>query len=189
MIASHDRSGWFGASDVGYIVGNWETKSWADWWLVKLGVAENHYESTAMNAGTHWEHRILESLGLPMELDRQIIIPELSLRVNLDGNTTDTIYECKTHGADKPFRCPKKYRQQVNVQMFAAREAGLSCGENGNIIDYGLTEEDYHNYFLPVDRSRRGETAVEYDGDFIEHTFLPRLCRLKDCLAKGAWPD
>ncbi|MCI8589706.1 MAG: hypothetical protein HFE77_03230 [Clostridiales bacterium] len=142
-----------------------------------------------MNAGTHWEHRVLDSLGLPMEFDRQILIPDLSLRVNLDGNTSDTIYECKTHGADKPFRCPKKYYQQVWAQLFAARETGLSCGAYGKIIDYGLVDEDYHNYFLPVDSDRRGETVVEYNGDFIENTFLPKLHHLHDCLQKGAWPE
>ena len=188
MIASHDRSGWFGASDVGYIVGNWKTKSFMDWWLCKLGVVQNHFENAAMNAGTHWEHRILESLNTPMEFDRQILIPELSLRVNLDGNTSGTIYECKTHGADKPFRCPKKYYQQVWVQTFAARETGMGIQES-KIIHYGLLPEEYDNYFLEVDPARRGEIEVEYNGHFIESEFLPKLQILQDCLKKGVLPD
>ena len=188
MIASHDRSGWFGASDVGYIVGNWKTKSWMDWWLVKMGLAENHFENAAMNAGTHWEHRILESLGFPMEFDRQILIPQYSLRVNLDGNTTDTIYECKTHSALKLFRCPKKYFQQVWVQLYAAKETGMDIRE-GKIIHYGLVPEEYDNYFLKVEPARRGELQVAYNHDFIENEFLPKLSVLSDCLRKGVIPD
>ena len=38
MIASKDRSGYFGASDVDKIVGNYNTKSFKKWWLEKIGI-------------------------------------------------------------------------------------------------------------------------------------------------------
>jgi hypothetical protein len=120
MIDSKDRSGWFGASDTDRIVNNFDTNTFIDWWLTKEGVTSNHFESVEMNAGTHWEHRILESVNEDMEMDKQILIPELRLRVNLDGNTEDTIYECKTHKAAKEFKVPIKYKRQVWVQMFGA---------------------------------------------------------------------
>jgi len=43
MITNKDRSGWFGASDTSTIVGNYKTKTFKKWWLVKLGLSENDY--------------------------------------------------------------------------------------------------------------------------------------------------
>jgi hypothetical protein len=53
------------------IMGNWHTKTFESWWLVKLGLRVDNFESDAMKAGTHWEHRVLEHLGVP-NMDRQI---------------------------------------------------------------------------------------------------------------------
>ena len=183
MIASKDRSGWFGASDVDKIVGNWNTKTWLDWWLVKMGVARNDIETVAMNAGTHKEHQILEYVSPFMETDKQILIPELRLRINLDGNVGKHIYEVKTHSAEKVFKPSKKQIQQVNVQMFGygSREA--------DIVSYGLTEEDYKNYFLPIDPDRLHHHPITYDERGIELVFLPRITYLADCLNKGILPD
>lgn len=183
MIASKDRSGWFGASDVDKIVGNYNTKTWMDWWLVKMGVARCDIETVAMNAGTHKEHQILEFVSPFMETDKQIIIPDLRLRINLDGNLDEHIYEVKTHSAEKVFKPSKKQIQQVNVQMygFETREA--------EIVSYGLTEEDYKNYFLPIDPERLKHHPIDYDERWINTVFLPRITYLADCLIKGILPD
>lgn len=183
MIESKDRSGWFGASDVDKIVGNWNTKTWMNWWLEKIGVMRNDFESVAMNAGTHKEHQILEFVNPFMNKDEQILIPELRLRINLDGNIEKHIFECKTHSAEKPFSLSKKYRQQVNVQMFGfkTREA--------DIVSYALTEEDYKNYFLPIDKDRLMYHPIPYEEDFIEKTFLPRIEYLAWCLINGVLPE
>ena len=177
MIETKDRSGWFGASDTDYIVGNWNTKSFTNWWLIKLGVHRSDFESVAMNAGTHKEHQILDYIGIE-ETDKQILIPELLLRVNLDGNTTDTIYEVKTYSADKEFKCPIKYKRQVWVQMYATKY------KKAYIVAYGLKNEDYRNYFLPIDKDRVKEIPIEYNEEFIVTTYLPRLVYLADCLKK-----
>lgn len=182
MIETKDRSGWFGASDTDYIIGNWTTKSFANWWLIKLGVHRSNFESVAMNAGTHKEHQILEYIGVS-ETDKQIIIPELKLRVNLDGNTLGTIYEVKTHSADKVFKCPIKYKRQVWVQMYATK------WRKAYIVAYGLAEEDYKNYFLPIDEERLSMIPIEYNEEFIFETYLPKLVYLADCLKKGVFPD
>lgn len=183
MIASKDRSGWFGASDVDKIVGNWNTKTWLDWWLVKMGVARNDIETVAMNAGTHKEHQILEYVSPFMETDKQILLPEIRLRINLDGNVGKHIYEVKTHSAEKVFKPSKKYTQQVMVQMFGfgSREA--------DILSYGLTEEDYKNYFLPIDPERLQHHPITYDEWWIHMVFLPRIMYLAHCLNKGVLPD
>lgn len=183
MIASKDRSGWFGASEVDKIVGNWNTKSWLDWWLVKMGVAKNDIETVAMNAGTHKEHQILEYVSPFMETDKQIIIPELRLRINLDGNVDKRIFEVKTHSAERQFKPSKKQIQQVVVQMY-----GYKSNE-AEIVSYALTEEDYRNYFLPIDPERLKFHPIPYDGQWIGSIFLPRITYLADCLIKGILPD
>ena len=179
MITDKDRSGWFGASDVSMIMGNWGTKTFDNWWLVKLGLRVDSFESDAMNAGTHWEHRILDHLKVPNK-DRQILLPELKLRVNLDGDDGHWITEVKTHRADKPYRLPKAHRQQVLVQMMAT-------GMEGRIAAYALEPEDYRNYLRDVDDGRLTLHSVAYDWTFIAQ-FRERCKFLADCLERGAHP-
>lgn len=183
MISDRDRSGFFGGSDVAYIVGNWNTKTFEKWWLEKIGVRRNTFTNTYLQTGTYYEHRILESLGIPMELDKQIIIEDLKLRVNLDGNTEDTIFECKTYKHENGFKMPKKYIQQVQVQMFAS---GL---RKAKIVVYGLVAEDYDNFFRPIDPRRRDEIVIAYDERWINEVFLPKLRYLAKCLEEGRFPQ
>lgn len=182
MIESKDRSGWFGASDTDKIIGKWTSDTFAKWWMQKIGINRDHFDNRYTSAGTHMEHRILESLGIPMELDKQIILEDLLLRVNLDGNDSDTIYECKTYKREKGFKLPRKYINQVQVQMFAS---GL---RKAKIIVYGLVEEDYDNYFLPIDPTRRDEIVITYDEKWIKEVYLPRLTYLAECLKEGRYP-
>ena len=183
MIESKDRSGYFGASDTDKIVGNYNTKTFEKWWMQKVGINRDHFDNKYTLAGTYYEHRILESLGIPMELDKQIIMEDLKLRVNLDGNTEDTIYECKTFKHENGFKMPKKYIQQVQVQMFAS---GL---RKAKIVVYGLVEEDYDNFFRPIDPKRRDEVVIAYDERWINEVFLPRLRYLAKCLEEGRFPQ
>ena len=151
--------------------------------MQKIGINRDHFDNKYTLAGSHYEHRILESLGIPMELDKQIIIEDLRLRVNLDGNDSDTIYECKTYKFDKGFKMPKKYIQQVQVQMFAS---GL---RKAKIIVYGLTEGDYDNFFHEIDCTRRDEVVVPYDERWVKEVYLPKLTYLAECLKRGILPD
>lgn len=183
MIADRDRSGYFGASETDKIVGNYKTATFERWWMQKIGINRDHIDNKYTLAGTHFEHRILESLDIPMELDKQIIIEDLKLRVNLDGNDTDTIYECKTYKLEKGFKLPKKYIYQVQVQMFAS---GL---RKAKIIAYGLTEEDYDNFFRPIDSDRRLEFEIDYDERWINTAYLPKLRYLAECLKEGRFPN
>ena len=183
MIASKDRSGWFGGSDVDKIVGNWNTKTWMDWWLVKMGVARNNIETVAMNAGTHKEGQILDFVSPFIEKDKQILIPDLLLRVNIDGNIGKHIIEVKTHSAEKVFKPSKKYIQQVMVQMYAMGSL------EADIVSYALTDEDYKNYFLPIDPDRLKYHPITYDEKWIEAVFLPKLTYLAECLKEGRLPN
>lgn len=182
MIADKDRSGYFGASDTDKIIGNYKTATFEKWWMQKIGINRDHFENKYTAAGTHYEHRILESLGIPMEFDKQIILEDLRLRVNLDGNDAATNYECKTYKFENGFKMPKKYINQVQVQMFAS---GL---RNTKIIVYGLTEEDYDNYFNPIDPERLQEHHVSYDEKWIREVYLPKLTYLAECLKEGRFP-
>lgn len=182
MIADKDRSGYFGASDTDKIIGNWKTDTFAKWWLQKMGINQDHFDNRYTSAGTHYEHRILESLGIPMEFDKQVILEDLRLRVNLDGNDTDTNYECKTYKFENGFKMPKKYTNQVQVQMLAS---GL---RKSKIIVYGLVEEDYDNYFNPIDPERLQEHPIAYDEKWIREVYLPKLTYLAECLKEGRFP-
>lgn len=186
MIADQDRSGWFGASDTATIMGNWKTKTFAKWWAQKLGIDTSHFTSTAMNAGTYIERAVLDHIKAPRR-DHQILLPELRLRVNLDGDGPGHIYEVKTHGAAKEFKVSKAYWQQVQVQMFA-KERAEGCFPVAEIVAYGLTEEDYRNFFNPIDPARLKRYPIGYDEVFI-YGYLRRLKYLADCLERGAWPN
>ena len=75
MIGSKDRSYYFGASDVDKIVGKWGSPTWCKWWLQKLGINRDSFSNLYTEAGTHFEHRILEHLDVPgLILDKQIIL-------------------------------------------------------------------------------------------------------------------
>lgn len=192
MITDHDRSGWIGASDVQYVLGNWKTKTWEKWWMTKLGLNRKHFENESTKAGTNWEHKILESLHVDgMVLDKQILLPEILLRVNLDGNTAGRIYECKTYkigsnaASVKQLQqgvCPPGYRNQVQVQMFASKIYGA------DVVAYGLLPEDYNNYLRAVDPGRRKLIPVTYDPNWIEKVYLPKHMILCEALKRRAFP-
>ena len=186
MIQSQDRSGWFGASDVKYIMGNWNTKTFKSWWMKKLGIDTSHFTNTAMNAGTYYEHAILDVIGVPRK-DHQIIIPEYKLRINLDGGGEGRLDEVKTYAYEKGFKVSKAYWQQVQVQMFGklTEEKVLP---KANIWAYGLLPEDYKNFFNPIDKGRLNAYPIEYDGAFIGK-FLIRVKYLAECLERGVFPD
>lgn len=178
MIHDQDRSGWFGASDTAHIMGNWDTKTFALWWLEKMGLRQNNIKTRAMQTGTVYEHRILDALGV-VRFDRQIKIWRYRLRVNLDGED-ETIHEVKTYG--KVFKISPAYWQQAQVEMFAARKPL-------NIEAYKLMEDDYQNYFNPIIPERLSSYPVKYDPEWIQAEYLPRLEYLAHCLRKGAFPS
>lgn len=181
MIRDHDRSYYIGASDTEYVIRSWNTKTFEKWYLTKMGWYHMDFKNDAMRAGTAYEHKILDSLNIPgMQKDKQVVIGRL--RVNLDGDTGDTIYEVKTHRCSKPFKIPKGYRDQVNVQMYAT---GI---RRAFIAAYGLEEEDYINFYNDIDTERITLHEILYDPVFIDKIYLPRFWYLCDCLNKGTFP-
>ena len=182
MIASQDRSYWIGASDTSYVVGNWTTASFRTWWQSKLGMNfKPKFNNKYTRAGTHYEHKILDTIPF-VEMDTQILFPEIGLRVNYDGIVGKSIKEVKTYKADKEFKVSKTYWRQAQVEMFAADTTDLE------ILAYPMTEDHYKNYFIPVDPKKIGHFPVEYDQGFIEGEFLPKLIYLKHCMDIGAFP-
>lgn len=186
MITDQDRSGWFGASDTKYVMGNWKTKTFENWWMTKLGIKASDFTNVAMLAGTYYEHAILDAIGSPRK-DHQILIPEYKLRINLDGDGIGRIDEVKTYKLEKGFTVSKDYWQQVQVQMFG------KLWEEGKVPEakiwaYGLLPEDYENFFNPIDRERLKDHPIRYDGLFVER-YLHRVVYLCSCLEKGEMPN
>lgn len=186
MITSQDRSGWFGASDASYIMGNWGTKTFKKWWMIKLGIDTSHFTNVSMNAGTYYEHAILDCLGVPRK-DYQILLPEYRLRINYDGDGFGRVDEVKTYKFEKGFKVSKAYWQQAQVQMFGKLKTEKEIPAH-NIWAYGLLDEDYKNFFNPIDKERLKAYPTEYDRVFIDN-FLMRVDYLKYCLEKGVMPD
>lgn len=179
MIHNHDRSGWFGASDTHTIMGNWETASFMRWWMVKLGMTERSITTPAMQAGTAYEGRILDALGIRTR-DRQIRFRALRLRVNLDGENLQTVTEIKTF-RKAPFRVSPAYWEQCQVEM-------LATGKQCRIAAYQITEAEYENYFLPVDPERITLYPIAFDISWVLEEYLPHLLYLAHCLRRRDTP-
>ena len=178
MIHDKSRAGWFGASDTAKIMGNWDTQTFRLWWLEKLGIRKGNIKTEAMLAGTAYEHRILQAIGVK-RMDRQIRFSPLRLRVNLDGETRRTVTEIKTHNGK--FRVTPAYFQQCQVEM-------LATGKDCEIVAYALTDAEYENYFLPIDKERISVWPIARDDDFILREYIPRLAYLAGCLRRRATP-
>ena len=163
------------------VVGNWSTKTFEKWWLEKLGLNKNNLSTEAIKAGNNYEHKILDALGIEgLEKDKQIIIDRL--RVNLDGNTDTCIYEVKTHNANKEFKVSNQYWRQAQVEMYASNIHKLF------IVAYGLTKNDYINYFNEIEKERIKKIEVKYDKTFIQKEYLPKFQVLSTCLKEGVFP-
>lgn len=182
-----DRIGKIGASDVSYVMSNWETSTFINWFQSKLGTKDISFRNKYVLAGTHHEYAIgdwyAEKKGVKLYKDRKVKYDRV-LVVNLDCETKDEIIEIKTYKmTDKEWAVPKNYIWQVNVQMFVTRK------HNAKIVAYGLIEEDYDNFFLPIDETRIKEIPIPYDKEWVEQQFLPRYKYLADCLKKRKTPN
>lgn len=193
MINSFDRSGYFGASDTSMVIAdNRQTKTWRQWWLVKLGEMESTFSgSIYTEAGNKYEHRILKAISEEITLDRQIIIEKLKLRVNYDGDLDGTIYEVKTHKAEKDFEISKQYWRQAQVEMYAyktmEKELELPPFKKLYIVSYPLYPDEYytHREDISIDMKRVKFNPVKYDKQFVKGEYLPKLKECARALKKG----
>lgn len=188
MIKNKSRKFWIGASDTKFVIGNWNTVTFINWWQIKLGIKDSLFKNIYTIAGTNIEHRIAEyysiSHNTKIVMDRQIKLKKYRLRVNLDCETKDKIIEIKTHKyTEGTWKTPTDYLYQVQVQMFATGKRD-AC-----IYAYAMKEEDYENLFLPIDDKRIDEIPVEYNADWIAHDYLPRLVYLCKCLKQRKTPN
>lgn len=200
MIKNDDRAGYFGASDTAKVISkSRKSKTWQDWWLVKLGAKESDFTGNIYTeAGNKYEHPILRSISPEVNFDRQIIIEKLKLRVNYDGDLDGTIYEVKTHQAVKDFEITKAIYGQCQVQMYAWKQAnlrGMKDSEGNDIpklkklyvVSYPLMIDEYNKGWdeVEVDANRVKFTEVKYDKGFIKGEYLPSLKELARALKKG----
>lgn len=206
MIESQDRSLWFGASDCRYIMSdNCDTKTWKNWWAIKLGLAQNDFTGNIYtSAGNRYEHPISEALNVT-ELDGTLYVPKYRLRVNYDGWKDGLICEIKTFRCDKEFpyeESPKNnYWRQCQVEMYCY----MNCVQNTTlppylppiatdrkgkpymlIVGYSLNPEEYYSDAEPiVDINKLDVRQVFYDRKWIKSCYLPKLKKLARQLKKG----
>lgn len=184
MITDKDRSYYIGASDTKYVMSNWDTQTFRNWWDVKMGFAENDIENIYLQTGNMYEPKILDHLGVTQR-DRQIIIGRL--RVNLDGEKDDAVIEVKTVGKDiTKWKPPRIYHYQIQVELFASQK------NYARLVAYQVNAEDYEavalGRTLPIDESRIDEWDVYFDEEWIDDEYLPRLWYLADCLEEERLP-
>lgn len=192
MISNQDRSGYFGASDTDMVLStNYNTKTFKQWWAVKLGEQESDFKgSKYTEAGNRYEHPILLTVNENMNLDRQIIIEKNLLRVNYDGDFNGTLYEVKTHKADKAYEVSTKHWRQTQVEMHTyktmAKELNLPPFKRLYILSYALYPDEYYlDVDIEIDFNRICFHEVKYDKHFIKDEYLPRLKEKARVLKKG----
>lgn len=170
MISDNDRSYWFGASDSYKIINpNHNTQTWQKWWRVKQGIEEPDFVGNIYTeAGTRFEHPILDAFDKSINKDRQLFLEDLRLRVNYDGDKDGIIYEVKTHKADKPFEITPYIEAQVQTEMYVYQEV-VGDFKKLYILSYGLTEEDYQTDDPVVDADRIKVHKVKYKRGHIKN--------------------
>lgn len=188
-----DRRFWIGASDTLMVMSKRKGKAYDDWWGKKIGFIETSGQSFSniyTRAGDLYEKPIARAFGEDITEDRTILLPDYSLRVNLDADTPSKIIECKTYKADKGMldrrsQTYRRYFYQVQVQLFAW-EMYFGKPTEAEMRIYYLTEEDYEaakrGIPLPIDYSRIDSREVRYDKDWIENIYLPKLMPLAEIL-------
>lgn len=200
MIHSQDRSGYFGASDTAKVLSkNRSSMTWQNWWNVKLGIEESDFKGNIFTeAGNKYEHSILTAISKEVNFDRQVILEDLKLRVNYDGDLDGTIYEIKTHRADKNFEITNAIYGQCQVQMYTWQEAVKKelLDQDGNalpelkklyVVSYPLMPDEYSRDVenIEIELSRLKFKEVKYDKHFIKADYLPNLKELARALKKG----
>jgi len=186
MIKDKDRSYWIGASDSDKVMMNRSTKTFKQWWMVKLGIATSNISTKPMKVGNAYEHKIMKAINIkPEEMDNQIIIPELNLRVNYDGLQGDHIYEIKTYAKDS-FKVSKAYLYQAQAEMFAYfKKYGVV--PKHTFVAYRVTENDYLNYFNDIDLSRITWIDTAFD-EYHCKIYESKLLELKEHMKNGTMP-
>lgn len=176
MITNKNRAYWFGASDTYYVMGNWDTATFANWWLEKLGIVRNRLTNRYLEFGNLAEHAIIDAVDPTIQKGhRPIYIPRYRIRVNYDGKKPDYMVEIKT-SANPLCSLPKQYIMQAQVLMFAGKKTRCL------FYVYQTIPEEYDRpYFLQIDKKRIHMFAVSYDPMFIR-CYLNRIRYLKKCL-------
>ncbi len=186
MIQDKRRAFWIGASDTSYVMGNWCTKTFKAWWMEKLGLRTNTLNTKAMKVGNAYEHKILDYACPKAKKDAQVLVPELSLRVNYDGLDGNTVYEVKTYSGEK-FNLSKKYWQQAQAELFALIRSGVQDPQI-YILAYHVGEDEYANYFKSIDENKLSWHKISYDENFAKE-YENKLKYLSECMKRGVIPS
>lgn len=188
MITNHDRSKWIGASDAPYIIGNWKTKTFAEWWTVKLGTVSTEIKNKYTEFGNLAEHAIIDKINELKVYKRKVrkgkkprYILKYRLRVNYDGILPDRVVEIKT--VKKMPSQPKPHH------VWQCRLLMIGCRKKRADIWYYETEEEEYNrpYFLEVDCTRLKMWPVYKDKDSTQN-ILNLLKILAQALRERRFP-
>lgn len=195
MIHNMDRSGYFGASDCSKVMSkSRSSKTWKLWWDSKLGAPTDHYDTKYTLAGNKYEHPILLTIDENMQLDGQIILEKLKLRVNYDGYIDGHLYEIKTHNISKEFDLSNAYWMQCQVEMYVYKQMHkqwfLPEFKDLTLVSYALYDNEYDvdENEIVIDKDRLIYHTVKYDKAWITGEYLPKVKELAKALKKGKVP-
>lgn len=194
MLQDFDRSGYFGGSDTKHVMAKRRnTKTWLKWWDIKTGLIEaDQIGNVYTRAGNFYEHEILKAIDEDMTLDGQIIYEKYLLRVNYDGWKDGTIYECKTHRANKEFKVTKEYWQQCQLEMYVYDKMHynwfLPPLKELYLVSYPLADSEYEVDEAVVYPERITMQKIPYEKDWVKAEYLPRVKELARALKKGKKP-
>ena len=98
------------------------------------------------------------------------------------------IYEVKTYNGEKEFKVSKTYWRQAQFEIFGLEQA-LGREVKLDIVAYPLEDENYTNYFTPIDKNRIKLLPIEKDEEFINELLIPKTKILHECLERGLFPE
>lgn len=186
MIQSKNRRYYIGASDTYYVMGNWKTKTWKEWYLEKLGLRQSEISTKAMKVGNAYEHKIIDYTCPGAAKDEQIIIEELGLRVNYDAIDGERIIEIKTYSSEE-FKLSNRYQLQAQAEIYAAKRSGRITSPEFFIVAYRVTEDEYADYFRDIDPLRLQWIPIAEDKSFAAQ-YENKLKALNEAIKAGRMP-
>lgn len=183
MITNMDRSKWIGASDMRVVFGDWNTDTFAMWWLVKLGVLQNDYKNKYMEFGNLAEHAIIETISAKIKKGKKPVYKrKYRLRVNYDGLLSDRIVEIKTV-TRMPNKPPLDHIRQCQALMYVLKK------KKTDIWYYETQPDEYDRpYYLDVDERRLKRYEIIYDQCLVQE--IQRRCaKLAKALKRRVYPN
>ena len=194
MIDKNDsRSGYIGGSDMAYVYGSYETKSFSDWWTYKLTglrTLDLSYKPS-VHCGDILESAILDEVGVDVS-DRNIkrLKKGTIAGVNTDALSSRCVHEAKTALHKILNKYILGYSQKISYLRQTFHAMWVCERDTAKIHYLGLSEEDYLNPFAVKVKGNVHTFVLSINDpkfDIKEHEY--RIYYLTMCYNSGITPS